>query len=393
MAGASEDGQKGPLCPGDTTIPRLLEGRCLSVQWPGVPCRACAEACPTAAVDVGERSIGIALDRCLRCGRCAAACPTEALAIAGSEPLPESAGRIECARVPAAFQRPGTVVVPCTGGLSPNVLRAWLARTTDGAPIIVDRGWCAECPAGGTAEPWASAVAQLARETDRLGSPRRIVVAREPLPSSVAGPPPSPPRLLAVKLDRRALLGGAVRRDEPERTHRIEARGSGRPRPVEAGALRERARRLAALAADGRAPASLFPEVVVADTCRDNRLCAATCPTGALLLELEEETSSLLFDPEICTGCRSCVEVCPTASLALSPAGEAEPVRRRVLRRRSLVRCVGCGARYHPPSASGRCPTCEKDHELLRFVHHWVRRASATEEPHEPSHGREGRST
>jgi Ni,Fe-hydrogenase III small subunit/Pyruvate/2-oxoacid:ferredoxin oxidoreductase delta subunit len=42
-------------------------------------CRDCAEACPTGAIAVAERTLRLDLGRCLFCTQCAAACPEQAL--------------------------------------------------------------------------------------------------------------------------------------------------------------------------------------------------------------------------------------------------------------------------------------------------------------------------
>lgn len=363
-------------CGASSTAPRgpvLLAERCLTLCRPGMPCDACAQVCPTGAFTLGERSLSLDLDRCLRCGRCGAACPSEALAFEGFADVPEDATRLECSRVPGRFHASSTAVVPCLGGVSPGALRGRLARRGEEPLTIVDRGWCAACPAGGEPEPWHRTVVLLREELHRAGLPERISIVREPLPVAVAAPPPAPTRPLEVVLDRRALFRGASVLRDRLGPPRLAARGEGPPERIDTAALRERAATLAALVGRERLPAALFPDLAIAETCCDRRICAASCPTGALELELADDSSSLAFDPTLCTGCRSCVDVCPTGSLALMPSAEGGLVERRPLRRRALVRCAECGAAYAPPSPSGRCSTCEKDHALMRSVHRWVR--------------------
>lgn len=365
-----------------TSVPavQIASERCLSVQRPGIPCDACAANCPTDAVGLAERSLTIALDRCSGCGRCAAACPTEALAIDGFAAIPATVSRLECARVPAELRGPATESLPCLGGLTAAALRARLGSGEHSLLTLVDRGWCADCPAGRTAEPWQGVLARVSRELADIGVTRRVEVVREPLPAGVAGSPPALPARHEPALGRRELLRATVALRPGSGPKRLTAQGAGPPRRVDATTLRERAGRLRALAAGRDLPASLFPNLVIAATCCDRRLCAASCPTSALQMEVDEERSILHFDPLLCAGCRLCVEVCPTGSLVMLPLGEPGPVERKILRQRSLVRCERCGANYGPPSEGGRCSTCETDQDLSVFVHRWVRGRSAAPE-------------
>lgn len=357
---------------------RINPTRCVSLQRPAVPCRACARVCPTEAVRLGERSLAIALERCVGCGRCAAACPTEALEIAGFAELPVTTLRVECGRVPAGARQPGTAVVPCLGGVRPAALRAHLARDASRTVVVVDRGWCAQCPAGGCAQPWDETVRGIRAELERLGGSYRLEVVREPLPIEMAGPPPAPPREDRRGFGRRAFLLAPGRGQLRRANAQLEVSSAGSPRRIDPAALRARARVLASLAGSAQAPAGLFPDLIVADSCCDRRLCAASCPTGALTHDGDEEESRLRFDPEICTGCGLCVRLCPSGALTLLPSGGAGSVAAHVLRRRRLVRCAACGQSFWPPARGGLCPSCANDQDLMRSVHRLLRGADGT---------------
>ncbi|HXF47737.1 MAG TPA: 4Fe-4S binding protein, partial [Burkholderiaceae bacterium] len=99
-----------------------------------------------------------ASDACIGCGRCVAVCPNEALEIDGLESLgaatqsaAEMVVRLECSRVPDDEDRPGTVRVPCLGAVSTGWLVQLQAHAGDRPVHVIDRGWCATCPAGGQA--------------------------------------------------------------------------------------------------------------------------------------------------------------------------------------------------------------------------------------------------
>ena len=114
-----------------------------------------------------------------------AVCPTGALAAAGFEKLDEEISiaegavvRLECERVPREDSVAGATRVPCLGGLGTGELLALREAAGDREIRLMDRGWCAECPAGkgdftldGTAAPARGAM--LARKTTTTIKARR----------------------------------------------------------------------------------------------------------------------------------------------------------------------------------------------------------------------------
>lgn len=58
----------------------------------------------------------------------------------------------------------------------------------------------------------------------------------------------------------------------------------------------------------------LYVQPVVCDQCR-NAFCARVCSQGAIVRE--ENTSALVVDAGLCTGCGECVEACPLGVIQL----------------------------------------------------------------------------
>lgn len=345
-------------------VPTTETAACLAAASPLASCCRCAEACPTGAVTVssfGPSALGAA---CVGCGRCAAACPTEAIAVPGFElsRLPaRDACWIECARVAPADRTPGSHVVPCLGGLSSASLLEVVAAT-GGTVTLIDRGWCATCPAGRTASPWAEALADVvavAAATNPIG----LTVERAPLPLRRALPLPD--HLGARGAARRSVF----RRHpdtrpgtKPARVHRVEPRQS--------------LRRAAAIARLAGRPASamLLPGLTVSDRCAASRVCVAACPTSALSVGADAHGTGLDLDASRCTACGACASACPEQAITIHDRGAGTASGTIALTRMADVSCPACGTRFTPRSEETLCPVCVREREVARLGFALMRR-------------------
>jgi ferredoxin len=163
--------------------------RCLPSRFPQIECRRCATACPTGALVPTAQGPQLAAG-CVDCGQCVTACPTEALSVPGFAPprltALDAGGHssnqpppvaIDCWRVPVSMSPAGALRVPCLGGLSVPWLLALVAGTAGRRIELLDRGFCAHCPAGGPEHPVRGVLA----ETQGLLDAMEVTAARWPM--------------------------------------------------------------------------------------------------------------------------------------------------------------------------------------------------------------------
>ena len=102
--------------------------RCVHQRVRGAACRACVDACPTAAWQMSDDGLAFDPEACDACGLCVAACPTEALELPAPQPLLQRCEQMP----PAAWWRceraglPGRPSTACLLALSP----AWRASSS-----------------------------------------------------------------------------------------------------------------------------------------------------------------------------------------------------------------------------------------------------------------------
>lgn len=350
----------------------IARGLCLRLGSRHATCRDCVDACPTQALCAGEQALALAGD-CTGCGRCQSACPTAALQVAGfpgldAVPPPVPTLRVDCLRAGAAARGAQTLSVPCLGGLS---VADWLTLSAqaDGAAVIgVDRGWCAACPSGGREHPARAALAQAAALMGEAGVPAaalpRLQIVAQSGHSHGARTPAAVPGIDPMAVPGRARRGFLAAMARPV-SHQPMS-----PAVTPASARRRLLAPLRALAArhGGRLPASLFHQLQTGDGCRSHRVCAAACPTGALVRFRDDARGRLgiAFDSADCTGCGHCVAACPEQALQLHSGrgrvdGGLVPLVTAVQRE-----CTRCGARFAGPGSDAQllCPQCRKSAHL-----------------------------
>lgn len=394
--------------PGDKSTVRVVlrtdkslmheEGACLPLRSRHGQCRACASACPVQALEVSLAEVKLG-DACTGCGQCTAACPTEALTLpelaflSSAAPVADSTQStqpstaepakpviLECRKVPAALHASESQEVPCLGAVRASHL---VALSAGGRVVqLMDRGWCETCEMGCQSEPRrhpSQSAVDLAtlwlEAVDTAAVAPRLV--RDPLPAERCPQQLPPPPKPAEKLDRRSFFRQALERPAGRSTAIAAPMGGDGKAAYPADrrqASPDRQRLLAGLGSlaersGNELPSELYPQMHVNDTCCDQRLCVALCPTAALTVRDNGLGAHLQFSSDGCIACGTCVRACPTGAIQLAPTGG----RRGVQTVFSHVRrpCASCGDIYTPDAAQlegeapNLCPSCAKSQRFM----------------------------
>ena len=365
----------------------LLAKACLELHPRGVTCARCTEACPVEVLHPTEEGMELG-DGCLGCGRCMAACPTGAIAVHGFSltltPEPTlHALVIDCWKVPASLSPPGAVRVPCLGGLSVSHLLALRYVGGSRGLALLDRGWCGICAAGGSnthpAEATLSATCAWLEEISApathwptlIEKPLPVSSQRQTLSDDIeAGTP-------VIRHDFVSRLAREVAATVSEVTEfHLKDNGAGKPvravsslAPVRAVERERQLLILDRLAARYGSifPESFFPNVEISLACRDHRLCANLCPTGALNPYENPHGGGVTFERAACIACGQCEHTCPEHAVRLSARNSA--IRPQdgtiVLTRHARSMCIDCGETFATTGRhETRCPTCRKAREF-----------------------------
>lgn len=357
--------------PGDGRVAFAAEA-CIAARSLPSACLRCEQACPAAAVRVGEAGPELVAD-CLGCGRCAAACPTGALVLKGFPdpgklPPGNPLQHVECWKVPRSLTGHLALRVPCLGGLDAGQLLEWQALLGDAPLQLVDRGWCAQCRAGGEVHPARAAMDEAARllQACHPQTPARPGLASRPLPAALM-PAAIPEPATEEKIDRRAFF----RRFAAEAAQAIPAPRPAAPR-LRRGRefpLPKRERLIAVLEAltrqpIERLPAAVLPGLTLQKDCDHLGVCAGMCPTGALYLYEDENHAGIGFEPRDCVACGLCAQACPARAIDVRPMGAAGQSAAHALTQFPLARCGNCLTPFAAVRGATLCPACQRGRQM-----------------------------
>ncbi len=361
----------------------LRQQACLAVRSSPQTCSRCAEACPAGIVTVSMSGVSVG-EGCLGCGRCAAACPTGALharAYAFPDELP-SGNRdllIECWKVSSQLLDEGSVAVPCLGGITAAaLLERVLTAGESRRVVLVDRGGCKSCRAGGADHPPVAAQLEFARQTLlHLGWPEQMlpVIRRDPLPAThLADAIPSLAEREALgRRDFFRVLAGKVANAvieyaEPETPPHslVRHRAEVYPERIRLLLILEKLAGLRGVPL----PAGLFASISISSgSCANHGVCAGVCPTGALRTYASADSAGIQFEPWLCTACGLCARSCPEGALQLLLPQLPIPSDMRPMEYQMYLtdvpwqECPSCFSRF-ASRVAGMCPRCKKNRRM-----------------------------
>lgn len=310
-------------------------------------CRACAAACPVAALEAEGDSLTLSEAACTGCGACAAACPQRAVSLAHIAPIAAGLRPDQGRAVLVCPELPGGSL--CLQALGLEALaQLWRAGVRN---LALAHAECASCPNG-----VGLAFAELLADFNALLHDRALprLQATPATPRDIARLP-----RLADPQDRpssrRALFGGLTPAPQGPALAWLQGMGS----------------------AKSGARFAMSPAIDVT-LCSGCDACLKVCPEAALMLiKADSGELSYHFNPAACTGCALCVDVCEPDAISLHALSPGQPDLAL-----EAFRCAACGVSVHVPlgrapggkspgeqAPGGLCPVCTKTcHASRLFV-------------------------
>lgn len=316
-----------------SALPAVHGERCVHSALAQANCRACVDACPTAAWVIDDDALGIDAARCDGCGLCVPACPEGAIVSTHVESaMREARAPVALFACDRAQVEPGKTQVPCLHALGVSeLLRLYRVGVRR---LNVACGDCDTCPRT-AASTLQDRVAHLNRLFANRGLQRmqaRVVSAAQwKRITEDDGRGPKGPVLSRRSFFRRAVrssidMGMDIAGIERE------------PGFVPPGRLLPRS-----------SPDQVVPCVPRIDPgrCTACGACVSLCPHQALA----DTDTGYRLDAEACTGCAICADACDRGAVDID---YWQPQTQFVLPLQAH-RCRACGATFRA-AAPGEAP-------------------------------------
>jgi len=366
--------------------PEFRASRCTRYRFRYSECSRCADACPHAAIVLGDEGATLDPARCQNCALCMSACHTGAWTSESFKPIEllrraikESSFTFACAPSGAAAD----ARVPCLGAIDGASL-AYLAKRR--IPVTLHGAdHCGACAHGARGADQlalnleACAVLTRAAETP-AGEPW---IAPRLAADAARGAAPQPGRQHKdFAAGRRQLFRRFVGRgvDEAARaTEPVEAPPPVPDKAIRAGAyaLTEQRELLQIVCKRSDELPSFVPlhealplmGLSLQPGCTVCEACFRVCPTGAIQIDESPADWQLKFQADRCVACEACLEVCQPRVLDADAGFDARPERpARVLLALSKQRCTRCDRHFVSPAPEETCPICRDDEDAFAAI-------------------------
>jgi formate hydrogenlyase subunit 6/NADH:ubiquinone oxidoreductase subunit I len=337
---------------------------CMRVRYRKSDCRSCQDICPENAISLDvcpEIS-----SKCTECGLCVNACPTEVFADEDrheqalwkqaerlhESPADDHGGRtlsISCQK--AALPGRECLTVSCLGNLSSYFIAALAFLGYE--ELKLNRGACSDCHLK-RGENLYFRSAQIAEALLRGTAHEGFIIYLEQAARAEA--PVDRRRLFSPIVN---ILNRAQENAKNRSSHSTPLFSSGRKlfyHLLERGVI-------PSLPAVKYGPEMPWGQVAIQQNlCTGCGICAAVCPTGALVENQEKAFNILGFNSAFCFNCRLCSESCSQKAVTFEEEfklAKSSPQTAQVVARIRMPECALCGDRMW--AGGGQlCPTCER---------------------------------
>lgn len=358
-----------------TTIQPVL---CTRFRTPKADCTLCADLCPAGAITLSGAGPEIG-PACCNCGVCYAVCPTDAFGrkqgsdeeiLFGLNRLEEKKScRISCQR----GDGDADLLVSCLGRLTEALLLRPLHASPDIKLEIVQPA-CAGCPMAKAVSLFANLLTRVGHLYDLVGAGReRISVTRIPLGplrnGAAEGTTGSRREFLGAVREQAANVMMSALPSIPEDESGPAVNGRERPMNRKRADLLESLRILAekrkARPVSVSACESMTAELAISSRCTACGVCAAVCPTGALVQENIGPSIVISFRAGLCVNCGICAKVCGPGAIEenktvlLSHMLDAQSTELFSAPRHE---CRVCRLDFVGEGVDGICPLCVDQH-------------------------------